>query len=151
MKKKILLGALVLFIAIQFVRPAKNISRETSPNDITLLHPTPPDVKAMLERACYDCHSDNTRYPWYTEVQPVGWWLARHVSEGRRHLNFSQFGAYEAKRAARRMSQTIDETNDHEMPLPSYLLIHREAKLSETEIDALENWAQTVRERVSKK
>lgn len=151
MKKKILLGSFIILAAIQFARPAKNLSSATTPgpDDVTVLHPTPPAVKATLARACYDCHSDHTRYPWYAEVQPVGWWIASHVSDGKRHLNFSQFGRYDAKRATRKMNEVIDEVNEHEMPLSSYTLVHRDAVLSDTERDALENWARGARDLVA--
>jgi hypothetical protein len=150
-KTKIFLGALFVFVVIQFIRPSKNLgaSAGAPANDITVLHPTPAVVKDALERACYDCHSDRTRYPWYAEIQPVGWWLANHVSDGKRHLNFSQFGTYEPKRATRKMKQTIEQLRDGEMPLTSYTWIHRDARLSDEERTALESWAQTVQERVT--
>lgn len=148
MKTKIFVGVLVALLAIQFIRPTKNLaaSAEPGPNDLTVLHPPPPAVNATLQRACYDCHSDNTRYPWYAEVQPVGWWIGNHVSDGKRHLNFSQFGRYDAKRAARKLNEIIDEVNDHEMPLGSYTLVHRDAALSDADREALENWARSVRD-----
>lgn len=151
MKANVLIGLLLIFGAIQFVRPAKNLGPGPGggANDITALHPAPPAVKAVLERACYDCHSDHTRYPWYAEVQPVAWWLARHVTEGRRHLNFSQFGAYDAKRAARKMKQTAEEVRKGDMPLASYTFIHRDARLSADERSALEAWARSVQQAVS--
>jgi len=150
MKKKILLGVLVVLVAIQFIRPAKNLgAAEPGPNDITVLHPTPPAVKAILARACYDCHSDRTRYPWYAEVQPVGWWLARHVKQGKRHLNFSQFGAYPGMRAARKLTQLMEETKDEGMPLPSYTWIHRDAELTNGEVATLADWAESVRTRIA--
>src|SRR5579859_128630 len=109
MIKKILLGLVVVFVAIQFVRPAKNLSPAAGPNDVTAKVTVPADVQRVLAKACYDCHSDNTRYPWYAEVQPVGWWLASHIKNGKRHLNFSEFGAYDAKHAQRKLQQTAHE------------------------------------------
>jgi len=151
MKSKILFGVLALLLAIQFFRPAKNLGSGLgeSANDITVLYPTPSNVKATLEHACYDCHSDRTRYPWYAEIQPVGWWLANHVKDGKRHLNFSAFGTYEAKRAARKMKQTIEEIRDEEMPLSSYTLIHHDARLSNEDRSALEAWAQAIQEQAN--
>ena len=152
MKKKFLAAAVLLLLGLQFVRPEKNVSSALhEPDDITALHPTPPEVKAILARACYDCHSDTTRYPWYAEVQPVGWWLAQHVHDGKRHLNFSQFGKYDAKRATRKMNQLVDETREHEMPLASYRLMHRDAQLFDADLAALEAWAQGVREHLAEK
>jgi len=147
--KKIGGGIIMVLLAIQFIRPSKNFSSDTAgPNDITTQHATSPQVKAILSKACYDCHSDNTRYPWYAEVQPVSWWLANHVKDGKRHLNFSQFGGYTPKRASKRIKDVIEETKSHEMPLASYTLIHREAKLTDEEIAALTAWAESVRARL---
>ena len=97
MKTKILLGLAVVFLVIQFIRPAKNLSAATAfagPADITVLHPPSPAVRQILAESCYDCHSNHTRYPWYAEIQPVSWWLAHHIKEGRRELNFSEFGNF---------------------------------------------------------
>lgn len=151
MKSKIVFAVLFLLVAIQFFRPAKNLGAGLgdSDKDITALYPTPPNVKTTLEHACYDCHSDRTRYPWYAEVQPVGWWLANHVKDGKRHLNFSIFGTYDAKRAARKMKQTVEQIREEEMPLSSYTLIHRDARLSNEERSALEAWAQTIQEQAN--
>lgn len=144
MKTKILLAIVLLLVIAQFIRPAKNLSAAPSPNDITALHPTPPEVKTILAKACYDCHSDNTRYPWYNHIQPVGWWLANHVNDGKRHLNFSQFGAYPPKRAANKLKETIELVEKHEMPLASYTLIHGDARLTDAERAALIAWAKDV-------
>ena len=145
MKRKIALVLLVVLIAIQFIRPARNLAAPgPNPNDLATLNPPPPAVKAILERACYDCHSDNTRYPWYANIQPVAWWLDHHITDGKRHLNFSQFGKYNAKRFGQKLEQIVDETRDGGMPLWSYTLIHRDAKLTDVEIKALADWVATI-------
>ena len=144
--KKIGLGCVFVLVIIQFIRPAKNIaSTGPGPNDITVLHPTSPEVTAILAKACYDCHSDNTRYPWYAEVQPVGWWLADHVNDGKHELNFSEFGAYPPARAVRKLKGIDRMLQKHRMPLTSYTLIHRDAVLTPEESDALIKWADAVR------
>jgi hypothetical protein len=148
MLKKILLGLGAALVLIQFVRPAKNLSAGPAPGDITALYPTPPDVKAVLAKACYDCHSDHTRYPWYAEVQPVGWWLAEHVKDGKRHLNFSRFDTYPPFRAARALTKSMHEVEEHEMPLGSYTLIHRDAILTADEIAAFDAWARGIRDQL---
>lgn len=145
MRNKILLGLAVVLVVIQFIRPAKNLGATDAPTDITALYPTPPAVKAVLAKACYDCHSDHTRYPWYAEVQPVGWWLASHVNDGKRHLNFSQFGTYTAKRADHKLHACLELLDHHEMPLASYTLIHRDAILTAEETTALSDWITRVR------
>ena len=98
-------------------------------------------VQGLLQRACYDCHSNNTKYPWYAEVQPVRWWLDSHIKDGKRHLNFSEFGSYTAKRANHKMKQTAEQVESGEMPLPSYTWMHPEARLTPQEIKLLADWA----------
>lgn len=149
MLKKISLGLVLLFVAIQFVRPAKNLSATPGPHDITALHPTPPAVKQLLAVACYDCHSNHTRYPWYAEVQPLGWWLAQHVRDGKHELNFSELGAYSKKTAARKLDACIDEVTDKAMPLPSYRLNHRDARLTEAQTKLLTDWFEDTRDRIA--
>ena len=143
-----LLVLAVAFVAIQFIRPARNIAAQPSPSDITALHPTPPAVKQLLAVACYDCHSDTTRYPWYANIQPVAWWLADHVTEGKRSLNFSAFGKYSPEKAVDKLEESIEEINDEEMPLPSYRLTHADARLTADQKRQLADWADTVRKRI---
>jgi hypothetical protein len=148
MLKKILLGLLVVFVGLQFYRPAKNVSAAPSPHDVLVKHPAPAEVSAVLKRACYDCHSNNTRYPWYAEVQPVRWWLDSHITDGKRHLNFSEFGTYTKKRAVDKFEETIDQVEQKLMPLPSYTWGHPEARLTPAEIKALVTWAEAGIERL---
>ena len=138
--KKILMGAAVLFVAIQFVRPAKNVSAGPGPNDALARYPATPEVRQLLAVACYDCHSNNTRYPWYAEVQPVGWWLASHIKDAKGALNFSELGTYSTKTAVRRLDSCVDEITDHTMPLPSYRIIHTDARLTDAQIKLLAGW-----------
>ncbi|MFA6962173.1 MAG: heme-binding domain-containing protein [Opitutaceae bacterium] len=143
--KKISLGVVVLFIAAQFYRPAKNIASGPSANDITAHYPTSPDVKQLLSVACYDCHSNTTHYPWYANIQPVSSWLASHVEDGKKHLNFSEFASYTPKRAANKLGEVVDEVTDREMPLFSYRLGHADARLTPAQIKLLTDWAGSVR------
>ena len=149
MIKKILVGVGLLLAAAQFVRPAKNLAVPAGPDDISARHPVPARVLTVLQRACYDCHSNHTRYPWYAEVQPVGWWLGSHIKEAKRHLNFSEFGTYTAKRAGNKLEQISDEVEDHKMPLPSYTWLHPEARLTPEEIKLLLDWAESLRDEIS--
>ena len=145
MKKKILLGLAGVFLALQAFRPAKNVSALapfTGKDDITVLYPPPPAVRQILATACYDCHSNQTRYPWYAGVQPVGWWLASHITDARRALNLAEFGAYPRKRQVKKLESLVDEVRDRTMPLKSYTFIHRDAKLTDAQIDALCSWAE---------
>lgn len=141
MVKKILLGLAILLLAIQFIRPAKNQAEGVSANDISLVYTTmPKDIQVLLQEKCYDCHSNNTVYPWYSNVQPVAWWLADHVKEGKEHLNFAEFKTYDTKKATHKLEEIVEEVTKGEMPLDSYTLIHRDAVVSSEEQVALRNW-----------
>jgi Haem-binding domain len=141
MKTKILWSLVALLSLIQFIRPARNESDLLGENDITRVYQLPPDVHLILKRACYDCHSDNTRYPWYSNIQPLGWWLQFHVEEGKDELNFSIFGRYQ-KEDHRVLIEEIEEvTREGSMPLNSYKLMHPEADLTEAQIDRITQWA----------
>ncbi len=145
MLKKIGYALLAVFIILQFIRPEKNISEVPSENDIRVKYHVPSDVLAILKRSCYDCHSNNTEYPWYANIQPVGWWLKDHVDEGKDELDFSEFGTYSAKKADHKLDEVIELIEDKEMPLESYLIMHGDAELSEDEAAAVITWAKELR------
>lgn len=149
MVKKILLGLLVLVIAAQFYRPEKNLSASPPKTDLLVLHPAPPEVKQMLQVGCYDCHSDHTRYPWYAEVQPLGWWLAQHVRDGKRELNLSAFGELTRKRQATKLEEMVDLIERREMPLKSYTITHRDAVFTPAQIKQLNGWLEALRDKVA--
>lgn len=140
MLKKLFAVLLVIFAGLQFYRPPKNLSATPHPYDITLRLMMPPEVRDILHRACYDCHSNNTVYPWYAEIQPVRWWLDSHINDGKRHLNFSEFAGYNPNRALDKLEAVIDEVEEKRMPLPSYTWAHPEARLTPEEIKTLVNW-----------
>jgi len=142
-------GLLVLLLAIQFIRPEKNLGNAAGPGELKAHQPVPPAVQDLLERACYDCHSNHTRYPWYANVQPVAWWLAAHIEDGKRHLNFSEFASYPAKKAAKKAAEIGDEVGEHQMPLKSYTLMHPEARLTPAEIKLLTDWAEALHDRLA--
>jgi hypothetical protein len=149
MLKKILVGLLVVLVAIQFIRPARNLAPTPGPNDITTRHPVPPEMRRILETSCYDCHSNHTRYPWYAEVQPIGWLLANHIRDGKRHLNFSEFATYPAERAALKLGHVIEEVKGGDMPLESYTWIHRDARLTPEQVQLFVAWAESTRQRLA--
>jgi len=145
MFKKILLGLLVFLIIIQFIQPSHNNGSAASANDITHSVPVPDTVMAILKFACYDCHSNYTRYPWYSKISPVNWWLYNHVSEGKRHLNFSEFtGSY--KRKMRKLEESGELTEKHEMPIGTYLWMHKDARLNDAQRKLIIDWTNTARE-----
>lgn len=137
--KKIVLALAVVFVILQLFRPEKNVGGSTTHN-IAQRFAVPPGVQMVLQRSCYNCHSNNTAYPWYEEVQPVGWFLAKHIRDGKRALNFDEYTSYRLMRQYRRFQDIIDQVENGEMPLPSYLLVHRDARLSQSEKDELIEW-----------
>jgi Haem-binding domain len=136
-------------ILLQFWRPPRNFAAGASPNDIAAKYPVPADVAALLRRACYDCHSNRTQYPWYAAVQPVRWWLDSHINDGKRHLNFSEFAGYSAKRAKSKIGEVADEVDQRHMPLRSYTWMHPEARLTPEEIRLLVAWAEDLQENIN--
>ena len=139
---------LLAFIVIQFIRPAKNKSEGISSNDISKIYPVPENVQAILKTSCYDCHSNNTVYPWYANIQPVAWWLNDHVKEGKKELNFSEFATYRIGRQYRKLDEINKEVKEAEMPLESYLWIHKYAKLDDQQRLTLANWVTSVRDTI---
>jgi hypothetical protein len=148
-KKKLFLGLVVVAGVLQFIRPDKNLSSILpGKNDLVTLYPPSPEVRRILETACYDCHSNHTRYPWYAEVQPVGWWLASHVNDGKGELNFSEFGTYPAKLQGSKMGKIADALTERSMPLKSYTWIHRDAIFTDAQNNLLIDWAEALQEKV---
>jgi hypothetical protein len=142
--KKILLALLLVLIGIQFIRPARNRGGAVQTADMIVHLKAPADVSTVFKRSCYDCHSNNTCYPWYAEVQPVGWILAHHVNDGRKELNFNEFGSYSKRRQLSKLKSIRNSIKDGSMPLPSYTLLHRDARLSEEGNALLMQWTAKV-------
>lgn len=138
--KNILTVLLLMFIGIQFIDVKKNISPNQSANAIENYEEVPAKVQSILKTSCYDCHSNNTSYPWYSKVQPVKWWLADHVNSGKRHLNFDEFNTYSREKKLEKLDEIIETIKEGEMPLASYTVIHQDAKLSASDISEIEKW-----------
>ncbi|QIP11801.1 heme-binding domain-containing protein [Spirosoma aureum] len=148
MLRKVLLGLLVILVVIQFIRPEKNQSTGVSPNDITTKYAVPANVQPVLKRACFDCHSNNTTYPWYDNIQPVSWWLNNHIKEGKDELNFSEFASYSPKKARHKLEEVGEAVTEGWMPLDSYLWIHHEAALKPEEAKLIADWASQLRSQI---
>jgi hypothetical protein len=144
MLKKILLSLLAILVIIQFIRPEKNESGDKT-YDITTQYHVPENIQATFAVACNDCHSNKTRYPWYSKVQPLAWWMASHVEDGKRHLNLSEFTKSKINRQNHKLEEIIETVKEHEMPLPSYtwMGMHSDADLTEEQRQAIANWAQS--------
>jgi len=140
--KRILFVSGILFIAIQFISPVHNQSKQVLATDISRVILVPDGVLALLKNACYDCHSNNTDYPWYSNIQPVGWLMAYHIKQAKSQLNFSDFGSYQQRRQLSKLDGIANSIKDDIMPLKSYKIMHKSAKLSEVEKSVLINWAQ---------
>jgi hypothetical protein len=151
MRRKILTSILILLVLIQFIRPKRNVSASGSPQDIAVVYSTPDSVKKLLRRSCYDCHSNNTVYPWYSNLQPVGWWLQMHVNDGKHHLDYSAFASYEPRRQAKALHETVETIKEDEMPLDTYLWIHRNALLTENEKLMISEWATHLEKEIRQK
>lgn len=142
--RKVLLGILVLLILIQFIRPDKNDSGDWT-NDYTAAMQVPDQVKEIIKTSCADCHSNSTEYPWYSEIAPISWYLAGHVNKGKEHLNFSEWTAYNKDQKKHIIKDLKEELEDHKMPLKSYLLMHEDAKMTESQYKVLLDWVKTLK------
>ena len=131
--KKILVILLVAFILIQFFPIDKNNPAPTPQMDFLNIKNTPESTAKLIRNGCYDCHSNESKYPLYSNFQPVAWFLKDHIDEGRRKLNFSTFATYEPKRQAHKLFEAIEMVEKDEMPLDSYTIIHSEAKYTEAQ------------------
>ncbi len=144
MLKKILLGLLILFVIIQFFRPEKNESNDLT-YDISTKYEVPAEVSHLLQVACNDCHSNKTIYPWYSNVQPIAWWLNDHIEHGKRDLNFSEFTKRPLFVQNHKFEEIVEMVGEGEMPLPSYTNfgLHSEANLSDEQREMIIDWAKT--------
>ena len=149
--KKILLGILAMAIVIQFIQPARNNNGQVLPTDISITHILTDSVQAVLKIACYDCHSNNTEYPWYSYIQPVEWMLDRHIKQGKEELNFSEFGSYSERRQLSKLKAIENSIHDETMPLSSYTMIHKNARLSQPDKILIMDWARTTRDSLMSK
>ena len=140
--KKILLAIGFVFIVLQFLRPARNKSGQVLATDISKIVGISDNVQAVIKNTCYDCHSNNTNYPWYSNVQPIGWLLAKHIKLGKEALNFSEFGGYSPRRQLSKLNGIANSVKDDIMPLSSYKLMHKNAQLSANEKALIIHWAQ---------
>jgi hypothetical protein len=141
---RILAALGVVYLASQGLRP-EYVNRPVDPAKQLV---APPHVQSILDRSCNDCHSNHTKWPWYSKVSPISWWLVDHVGHGRRDLSFSDFKTYPQKRAAHKMEEVCEQVESGEMPLPSYLWMHPSAKLSAADKQTLCGWAKSEQARI---
>jgi hypothetical protein len=144
--RKIGVLLLILLVVSQFIQPKKNTSDTIiTENDISKVYAIPNDLHQVLINKCYDCHSNNTRYPWYFNIQPIGWWLAAHVHDGKEELNFSEFRSYDQKKTDHKLEELEEVTEDRSMPLKAYTLFHEEAKITEEDEQMIKGWLSSLK------
>ncbi|RFS19453.1 cytochrome C [Chitinophaga silvatica] len=129
---------LIAFVLMQFIRPSRNQSSDQGSIKKTVSIPSA--VSAILKNACYDCHSNNTRYPWYSNIQPIGIFMAKHIREGKQELNFDEFNTYSSKRQRNKLKRMKEQIEKDEMPLPSYTWMHSNAKLTIDQKQLINKW-----------
>jgi cbb3-type cytochrome oxidase cytochrome c subunit len=138
--KKIGIAFIVLFIVIQVFRINKTITPVNEQTDFMAVTQTNPEVATILKNACYDCHSNQPTYPWYTSIAPVSWWIKNHINEGSKHLNFSIWQTYTVKRKDHKLEECVEMIEEGEMPMNSYTWMHQEAKLTDAQKQLLIDW-----------
>ncbi len=138
--KKILLATLVVFVVIQFIQPARNNSGQMLPTDISKVFIVPENVQTALKTSCYDCHSNNTHYPWYSFIQPGAWLMASHIKEGKADLNFNEFRNYTERKQQNKLRAIGKSIDDGSMPIPAYTMIHTDAKLTKDQKALVLDW-----------
>ena len=143
-KRKIIIGLLVLVVVVQTIQPTHNTSKTLSENDISKTYAISEQVHSIFREKCYDCHSNNTRYPWYSYIQPIGWWLAAHIYDGKEHLDFSEFKTYPKKKAIHKLEELSESINEGWMPIDTYLWIHHDATITLSDRDAINAWLKTL-------
>lgn len=149
--KKIGITVLIVLIGIQFIQPARNENGQALPADISKTVFIPGNVKSLLQTACNDCHSNNTNYPWYANIQPMGWLLANHIKDGKAELNFNEFGSYSQRRQQSKLKSIASQIKDDEMPLASYTMLHKNAKLTKEEKALIIDWALNAKDSLEQK
>lgn len=139
----------VVFVGLQFVRPARTNPAVDQSQTIYARLQVNPQVAAILDRSCQDCHSNTTRWPWYSNVAPVSWFVIDHVNHGRSHMNLSEWGSLDNRQAGKKLEEMCEEVEDGAMPLQSYTNIHWSAKLSPGDVKTLCDWTAAERARIA--
>ncbi|MFV8271327.1 heme-binding domain-containing protein [Flavobacterium sp. GT2N3] len=148
--KKILVIGFVIFLLMQLYQPARNIDYgQVSPIHFTKVYHVPNNVQIILKTSCYDCHSNNTNYPWYSYSQPGRIFMENHIKEGKENLNFSEWGNYGSRKQRNKLDRIVKQIKSDEMPLSSYTLIHKNAILTTIQKQEIINWIQKTADSLS--
>lgn len=143
--KIILLILLIVFVGIQFIPTKRNLSEIVPNTDFMIVNNVPNSIKNTLQTSCYDCHSNNTYYPWYNKVQPVAWILENHIEEGKAELNFSEWDSYSNRRKISKLKSIVSQIKENKMPLSSYTMIHKDALLDDIQKKEIIDWINNIK------
>jgi len=149
--KWIAIVLVIIFVGLQFIRPAKTNPPIDQSQTIEAQTQVTPQVEAILDRSCNDCHSNKSRWPWYSNVAPVSWFVIGHVNDARKAMNLSEWGKRDRDRQSKKLQQMCDEVTDGAMPLASYTPLHPGSKLSADDVKILCDWANAERQRMAAK
>ncbi|MDO9000908.1 MAG: heme-binding domain-containing protein [Bacteroidota bacterium] len=144
--KKIVIALIFLLVIFQFFR----IDKSTKPIDLKLdfisITNASPEISGILKTSCYDCHSNQPSYPWYTNIAPISWWIKHHINEGSHHLNFSEWESYSLKRKNHKLEECVEMVEEDEMPMTSYTIMHGNAKLNASQKQLLLSWFKSLKD-----
>ena len=150
--KKILFIGLIIFLLMQLYQPARNESFEQDITaNFTKVYNVPKNVEAIVRTSCYDCHSNNTNYPWYSNIQPVRFFMEHHIKEAKEDLNFSEWGNYSKRKQENKLDRIVKQIKSDEMPLASYTLIHKNARLTTVQKEEIMDWLSKIKDSISSK
>ncbi|NCI46420.1 heme-binding domain-containing protein [Sediminibacterium soli] len=149
--RRILMGLLVIFALLQFIPRTVNKSDQAVSTDFAKIYAIPVEVQSIFQEACYDCHSNNTRYPWYSNIQPFRLWLDLHIQDGKEELNFSNFGAYTSKRRHNKLNSMAKSIKKGTMPLTSYKWMHAKARLEDAQKNLIIQWISDTQDSLQQK
>lgn len=128
--QRTLVYTFILLLIAQMIRIDRSNPPVNASQDFIVSENVPANLAQTLKIACYDCHSYESTYPWYTSYAPVSWWIKHHINEGREHLNFSEWSTYSSKKANHKLEECVEMIEEDEMPMASYTIMHGQAKLS---------------------
>lgn len=139
---------IVAFVGIQFIPTNRNQSNTVSASDFMVVYNVPYQIETKIKVSCYDCHSNNTQYPWYNKLQPLALILEDHIKDGKEVLNFSEFGGYSIRRQRSKLKSISSQVRDDKMPLLSYTFMHRDSKLTMSDKALIMNWIEKLKDSI---
>ncbi len=150
MAKKIFYTFLALIAILQLFQPDRNLSVENYSTDIANHYTIPDSIETLLNTVCYDCHSNNTDYPWFINIQPLGWYIQGKINKGKSELNFSEFGSLFKDKAIEKLNDIEEVMKKNTMPLPSYKWFNKKADLTIEQREIISNWAKNLSTQIAK-